>query len=164
MDINETEKTVEGFKKRDSAIAAAIWDDVNAQIPEEKERAARELRETAEAKKNLQSDYVDGRGQAIGSIPPIIYYRWHQLYPGCWQDPQFRDEFLADNPECALPGYRPKSKPVYFDMGRGGRVELAPGALKYHTLKGRVALDAAEIERRFNRMGLSFAAAHSQES
>jgi len=52
----------------------------------------------------------------VASIPPIVYMRWQLEYPGCWQDKGFMEEFLFDNPQCALPGYRPRAKRMFFDM------------------------------------------------
>lgn len=97
-------------------LAREITDSVNAQLPTEKARAEREMFATASDLANTESDHVDGRGQAIGSIPPIIYMRWNLMIPGCWQDKEFVEEFLFDNPRCRYPGYRPNSKPVYFTM------------------------------------------------
>lgn len=121
-------------------IAAEITDEVRAQLPEEKCRAEREMAQTAKDVRDLgiQSDRVDGRGQAICSIPPILYMRWHQQYPGCWKDRQFVDEFLSDNPQCQLPGYKPKPKVVRFNM----RVQkLASGSDIYHQNKHRIMAD-----------------------
>jgi hypothetical protein len=52
----------------------------------------------------------------MASIPPIIYLRWNLEYPGCWKDRAFTEEFLFDNPQCCLPGYKPRSKRMFFDM------------------------------------------------
>jgi hypothetical protein len=90
-------------------LARSITDEVVSQLPEEKREAERALDRTAMELAARGSDWADGRGQAIGSIPQRIYMRWAALLPGCWQDKQFKDEFLADNPRCCAPGYRPKA-------------------------------------------------------
>lgn len=117
-------------------LAAEITDSVNAQLPEEKLRLRRELDRTAQEVKGLTSNYADGRGQAIASIPPLAYLRWNLQYPGCWKMKDFVDEFLCDNRECLLPGYKPKAKTVYFDMG--GKPSLTVGAALYWQNKERI--------------------------
>lgn len=134
------------FFKDVSATAAEITDAVVKQLPQEKERAKREMAQTAKEVKDfgLQSDRVDGRGQAICSIPPIIYHRWHQAYPGCWKDKGFVDEFLYDNPQCLLPGYKPKAKPVRFSM----RVpKINPGGDFYVENKARIQAEIAAAQK-----------------
>ena len=118
-------------------FAATVTDQVNAQLPQEKERAKREMAQTAKEVKELGlvSDKVDGRGQAVCSIPPIIYMRWQQEYPGCWKDKGFVDEFLADNPQCQLPGYKPRGKALRFDISG---MKLNPGGNLYQEKKLRV--------------------------
>lgn len=39
------------------------------------------------------------------SIHPRAYYRWEMAYPHCWEDKQFFDEYLRDNPEADLRKY-----------------------------------------------------------
>lgn len=89
-------------------LAREITDEVVTQLPSEMREAEKKMAQTARELKERGSDYADGRGQAIGSIPPRLYMRWHQMLPGCWSDKQFVDEFLTDNPQCLAPGYRPK--------------------------------------------------------
>lgn len=117
-------------------LAREITDEVNAQLPQEKLRLRRELDRTAEEIKGLTSNYADGRGQAIASIPPLAYMRWNLQYPGIWKQKDFVDEFLYDNRECLLPGYKPKPKTVYFDMG--GKPTLTVGASLYWQNKERI--------------------------
>lgn len=46
---------------------------------------------------------VNGLGQKIATIPGNAYHFWGQkLGYGCWNDKQFIDEFLRDNPECRV--------------------------------------------------------------
>ena len=100
-----------------TALAAEITDEVRAQLPEEKARAEREMDATArEVLDGLAPSAFEGGGQPIGSIPRIVYFRWQQEYPGCWQDDQFKSEFLFDNPRCCIPGYKPRAKRLFFDM------------------------------------------------
>lgn len=117
-------------------LAAEITDEVVAQLPEEKARLRRELDRTAKEARNLESNYADGRGQAVASIPMIAYLRWHQLLPGCWKIKEFVDEFLIDNRECLLPGYKPKAKTLYFDMA--AKAGMSFGAKLYWQNKERV--------------------------
>lgn len=151
--INENEviqETVEQINAGSPQLAAELHDHVQAQLPQEKARAEREMRETAEALKAQGSASVEGLGQAIASIPPIIYYRWEQLYRGCWRDNDFVNEFLADNPQCCAPGYKPPAKTLYFDMG--SNASMSVGSLKYHQHKARVAMDEAYIAQRIEKM------------
>ena len=127
--------TPEELKNGD--LAAEIYDSVNSQLPSEKARAARELAQTAKEIKdgtNLPTK-GDGRGQPIASIPPIIYMRWEQEYPGCWRDKQFVQEFLADNPQCQLPGYKAPAKPIRFSLRTP---KMNPGGDLYHERKAKV--------------------------
>lgn len=103
-----------------SALAAEITDDVRANLPREKVIVAQQMAQTAQdVKDGLAPSSGDGRGQAMASIPPIVYMRWQQEYPGCWKDEQFVQEFLADNPQCQLPGYKPRPKRLHFQMKHG---------------------------------------------
>lgn len=98
-------------------LAAEITDEVKANLPKEKEIATRQMIQTAkEVRAGLVPTSGEGRGQAMASIPPIVYMRWQQEYPGCWKDEQFVQEFLADNPQCQLPGYKPRPKRMFFHM------------------------------------------------
>jgi len=102
-----------------SQIAAELTDIVNANLPREKAIAEKQMAKTAEeVKSGILPTSGDGRGQAVASIPPIIYLRWQHEYPGCWKDRGFVEEFLFDNPQCALPGYKPRPKRMVFDMKR----------------------------------------------
>jgi len=114
-----------------SELAREITDSVQAQMPAEKAKAEQELLRTAQELRAKGSDWADGRGQAIGSIPPRMYMRWAQMLPGCWQDKQFVEEFLFDNPQCRAPGYRPPQHSL--------RHSFTSPAARYHLLKDRVA-------------------------
>lgn len=108
------------LKQEGTALAAEITDAVNANLPREKAIAERQMAATVEDVKNgLAPTSGDGRGQAMASIPPIVYLRWQQEYPGCWQDRGFVEEFLYDNPQCCLPGYKPRPKRMAFNIHRG---------------------------------------------
>lgn len=125
-----------------TSLAAEITDLVKANLPNEKAIAAKQMAQTAkEVKEGLAPTSGDGRGQAIGSIPPIVYLRWQQEYPGCWKDRGFLEEFLFDNPQCALPGYRPRAKRMFFDMKHGNRKISNPGGDLY--LERRAKVNAA---------------------
>jgi len=134
-----------------TSLAAEITDAVNANLPREKTVAAQQMAQTA---KDVQEGYVpssgDGRGQAIGSIPPIVYMRWQQEYPGCWHDKGFREEFLFDNPQCQLPGYKPRAKRLFFDMKHGNKKLNNFGGDLYHEKKAKVARAIAEQAGAFN--------------
>jgi len=121
-------------------LAAELTDVVNDNLPREKVIAAQQMAQTA---KEVQEGHVptsgDGRGQAVASIPPIIYMRWQQEYPGCWKDRGFMEEFLFDNPQCRLPGYRPRAKRMWFDMKHGNKKLNNFGGDLYHEKKAKVA-------------------------
>ncbi len=129
-----------------SSLAAEITDAVNANLPREKDVAAKQMARTAaEVQDGLAPTSGDGRGQAVASIPPIIYMRWQQEYPGCWKDKGFIEEFLFDNPQCRLPGYKPRAKRTFFDMKHGNLKLSNPGGDFYHERKAKVtqAINAA---------------------
>lgn len=100
-------------------MACEITDGIVAQLPDEKKEAERQMIQTAKELEARGSDWANGRGQAIASIPPRVYMRWQGMLPGCWQDKQFCDEFLTDNPQCRAPGYTPKQHGARhgFQMG-----------------------------------------------
>jgi hypothetical protein len=107
-----------------SALAAEITDIVNDNLPREKAIAAQQILKTAkEIQSGLAPTSGDGRGQAAGSIPMIVYLRWQLEYPGCWQDKSFVTEFLYDNPGLVFPGYKPKPKRQFLNM-RHGNIKL----------------------------------------
>lgn len=122
-----------------TALAAEITDEVNAQLPQEKARAEREMAQTAKevAQGHLPTS-GDGRGQAVASIPPVVYMRWQLEYPGCWQDKGFIEEFLWDNPQCRLPGYRPRAKRQFYDMKHNNKKLNNFGGDIYHEKKLKV--------------------------
>ena len=127
-----------------SEIAAEITDEVQAQLPAEKAKAVQQMLQTAkDVAEGLAPSSGDGRGQAVASIPPIVYMRWQQEYPGCWKDKGFVEEFLFDNPQCRLPGYRPRAKRLFFDMKHGNRKMNNPGGDLYHEKKLRVEASIA---------------------
>lgn len=122
-----------------SEIAATITDEVNAQLPAEKAKVAKQMAQTAaDVNAGLAPSSGDGRGQAVASIPPLIYMRWQQEYPGCWKDKGFVEEFLWDNPQCRLPGYKPRAKRLFFDMKHGNRKLNNVGGDFYHDKKAKV--------------------------
>ncbi len=108
------------LKQEHTALAAEITDIVRNNLPQEKAIASQQMEQTAnEVKEGLSPTSGDGRGQALLSIPPIVYLRWQQEYPGCWSDKGFVEEFAADNPQCRLPGYQPRPKRLHFQMKHG---------------------------------------------
>lgn len=104
------------FGQTEQELAREITDSVNAQLPAEKARAEREMVATARGLKARGSSKADGRGQAIGSIPPIVYLRWAAMVPGFWQNKAEVEAFLFDNPQCCAPGYKPRSHSLRHSM------------------------------------------------
>lgn len=138
--------SIEAFKDQ-AHTAAEITDEVNAQLPEEKATLTKQLAQTGKdiaAGINLPTS-GDGRGQACLSVPPLAYHRWNLIYPGCFKNKEFADEWAIDNPECVLPGYKPKAKTMYFDMG--ARVPVSAGATFYHDHKAKVLAQIEAAER-----------------
>lgn len=97
-------------------LARAVTDSVNAQLPQEKRDAELAMITTGRELQARGSDWADGRGQLIGSIPARVYMRWAHILPGCWQSRQFVEEFLYDNPTCRGVGYRPKANSIRFGV------------------------------------------------
>jgi len=53
--------------------------------------------------KNLQAKDLGKMGRKIASIPAESFYYWrNRLGEDCWNDRQFMEEFLRDNPQCAI--------------------------------------------------------------
>ena len=122
-------------------LAAEITDEVNANLPREKTIAAQQMKQTAKEVRD-NPDAVptsgNGRGQALLSVPPIVYMRWQLEYPGCWQDEQFCAEFGFDNPDCCLPGFKPRAKRLFIQM-KHGNVKLNNfGGDLYHERRAKV--------------------------
>lgn len=140
--ITEAKEAI--LSQESTSLAAEITDSVKAALPKEKAIAAQQMAQTAkEVKEGHAPTSGDGRGQAVASIPPIVYMRWQLEYPGCWKDKGFIEEFLFDNPQCALPGYRPRAKRLHFDMKYGNRKLGNPGGDLYHEKKIKVAREIA---------------------
>jgi len=122
------------FNQTEAQLAREIRDGVDAGLPAEKEQAKRDMILTANALQKRGSDRVDGRGQAAASIPRRIYFRWAQMLPGCWQDKQFVDEFLQDNPQCCAPGYRPRPSGLRHGF------TFSAGKAIYHKYKANMSV------------------------
>jgi len=139
--------SIEAFKDQ-AQTAAEITDEVNAQLPQEKARALREMAATAkEIKAGLAPVTMgQGVGMPMGSLPPIIYHRWNHAYPGCWTDQQFKDEFFSDNPDLCYPGYKPKAKPIYFNMSQSAKINH--GGNLYWEKKNKVWAEINEAVKR----------------
>jgi len=134
-----------------TALAAELTDAVNANLPHEKAVATQQMAQTAkEVREGHAPTSGDGRGQAMASIPPIIYMRWQQEYPGCWKDRGFLEEFLADNPQCQLPGYKPRAKRLWFDMKHGNKKLNNFGGDLYLERRAKVTRAIAESASAFN--------------
>jgi hypothetical protein len=119
---------------QEAELARSITDSVVENFPREKADTERRMIQTARELAERGSDYADGRGQAIGSIPPNLYMRWNIMLPGCWQDREFVMEFLKDNPQCLAPGFKPKFRDV-----RKGFTAIGAGATFYKANKAKVA-------------------------
>jgi len=113
------ESIAAAFNQSSAELAREITAGVQAELPAEKAKAELDMAATGKALQERGSDFADGRGQAIGSIPSCVYMRWAQMLPGCWGDRQFVEEFLADNPQCRAVGYKPKPHSLRhgFQMG-----------------------------------------------
>lgn len=92
----------------DAEFAAHLERKVRGSLPEEKFQAkvhqlriARELQAEGSVTSNVT-------GQKLGSVDARVYHRWNQEWPGCWHIPEFVQSFLADNPQCRAPGWKPR--------------------------------------------------------
>lgn len=99
-----------------AAEADALNDRVLREAPAEKVRAVLAQAQIGRALDTLGSCQVPGIGQRVGAIDLRTFLRWHQQYPGCWNDKAFRDEFLRDNPQCKAKGYKVKNRPSYVSL------------------------------------------------
>jgi hypothetical protein len=98
-------------------MARAMNDRVWREASTEKAQAVLRQAEIARIMEKTGSIRSNGLGQRTGVIDARTFMRWDQEHKGCWSDPTFRRQFLADNPQCRAPGYNPKSRGVVFDMG-----------------------------------------------
>lgn len=93
----------------DPAEVRALWRELDASIPAEKEDAKRRGIQIA---KDLQAEgghKFEGGGQKMCSIDLRTYIRVEQQCGvGCWHSQGFLDRFLRDNPQYCAPGYYPK--------------------------------------------------------
>ncbi len=127
------------LKQEHTALAAEITDIVRNNLPQEKAIASQQMEQTAkELRSGIAPTSGDGRGQAILSIPPIVYMRWQLEYPGCWQDKGFVAEFAFDNPQCVPDGYKPRAKRMFFQMKHGNLKAGNPGGDLYHERRANV--------------------------
>lgn len=94
-----------------------FFDDIEAsviaQLPAEKALAVLRKNQIAARMKKLGSTYIPGVGQYAGSIDARTYHRWNNEFPGCWENEEFVNAFLFDNPEYKNPGYKPKPNPFH---------------------------------------------------
>lgn len=77
-------------------------------MEEQKRKAAKELAEIAEAEKREKRRHMDGLGELRMRISLTDYMRWQVLYPGCWEDDTFVNEYHRDNPQARA--NRPEKK------------------------------------------------------
>jgi hypothetical protein len=127
------------LSQESTALAAEITDAVRNNLPNEKAIAARQMEQTGkELRSGIAPTAGDGRGQPILSIPPIVYMRWQQEYPGCWQDKGFCAEFAFDNPQCVPDGYKPRAKRLFHQMKHGNMKIGNPGGDLYHERRAKV--------------------------
>ena len=87
-----------------------IYDQALRNVPDEKAKGILERAKIARILQNAGSVRVPGLGQKIGTVDARTFMRHHQERPRCWDDKEYREEFLRDNPECRAAGYRPKSR------------------------------------------------------
>lgn len=99
-------------------MAKAMNDRVWREAPAEKVQATLRQAEIARVMEKTGSTRSDGLGQKVGGIDARTFMRWHQQYPGCWENKKFREDFLASNPQCRAPGYKAGGGALVFDMGR----------------------------------------------
>lgn len=65
----------------------------------------------AEASARIERKAIDGVGECVMSLDPVVYHFWGQkLGYDCWRDKEFRRRFLQDNPAARVKTvYRPRS-------------------------------------------------------
>lgn len=95
-------------------LAEVIPPDLRKRVQEELLRGWRmeETKAKAEAKQSAVFNHanearsIDGVGQLKARIPLAAWHYWGQrLGYECWEDSQFLEEFLRDNPETAIRNY-----------------------------------------------------------
>ena len=71
----------------------------------QQQRHLAKLQAASLAKRNQgqKQKSIDGVGEKIANIPAIAFHFWGQkLGYACWNDKEFMEEFLRDNPECRV--------------------------------------------------------------
>jgi len=76
-----------------------LWNIADAMLPHEKNDIIERGNKIGKELQNQGSLRIDGVGQMIAKIPLALYIRWQQEFPGCWQDKEFVESFLKDNPQ-----------------------------------------------------------------
>lgn len=76
----------------------------------ERVAAKKEALQIGHYERARETNAIDGVGTLVARIPGAAYHYWGQrLGYECWQDKQFMDEFLRDNPETAVRNYAKKT-------------------------------------------------------
>lgn len=111
----------------DEEFARYLENKVRGQLGEEKQAANRRQKAIGRELQAEGSTISRVMGQKLGTIDARIYHRFNLEFPGCWKDPEFVQAFLADNPQCRAPGWRPK--PV---IGRKGVTYVGGAPISPH--------------------------------
>lgn len=80
--------------------------ELRGQISEEKVKATLRQIRLAKVMREAGSLSIPGVGQLKAKIDARLFFRWHQEYPGCWNDEDFFKRMARDNPHILAPGYK----------------------------------------------------------
>jgi hypothetical protein len=84
----------------------------------QQEAAFTEAKQIAAQNNGKSYKRVDGLGEMTASIPTASYHYWgNRLGYECWGDPQFKKEYLRDNPEARVKTHGDKTRVGYVGDG-----------------------------------------------
>lgn len=78
----------------------------------EEVRAKHQAAQIGRMNRKFEHKEVKGLGRLVARIPATAFAYWNNRkgMQGCWNDKQFFNEFLRDNPECKVVNQETKTK------------------------------------------------------
>jgi hypothetical protein len=96
-----------------------------------------------------ETRFVDGLGQHIATIDPLVYHAAELRYgEGCWRDKEWRNHTLKRSPELRVPAPKPRFIPVngFRCSGPDERTSDGPGMVRRENLRHAPMQSVAQHE------------------